>query len=240
MHSLLRREMTPAEASARLGCEESRITLYPEFVLEHVRNILAKNFTVLAGLFPPEEWEGIVREYFHTHPPDHYEMNANAARFPAFIHRLAGEGRFGIGAFHQELAEMEWQEWLAFSSPRRIPAPEDLGAPALNPTLTVLELSFPVVEYSDRWEEERVNGFPNGVPPVPGEKDPGIVFVFRHPRSQEAVVIRAADPHLFVFKVVHDAIPLDRAAPEAGIDLPGAESLMVDAEKTGLIILPRS
>lgn len=240
MHRLLRGEITPAEASARLGCEESRLALYPEFVLEHVRNILVKNFPALAGLLAAEDWEEIVREYFRTNPPDHYEMNANAARFPGFLHQLAEQGRFGIGEFHLELAELEWLGWLAFSSPKRIPLPAEVREPVLNPTLTVLELNFPVVEYLRSWEEERARGFPGGVPPVPEEKNGGIVFVFRHPGTHEAVEQRATDPGLFAFKVVHEGIPLDQAAEEAQIRRSEAESLLLDAEKTGFIVLPRS
>ncbi len=240
MHQLLRWEVTPAEASAMLGCEESRIALYPEFVLDHVRNILVKNFSALASLFSAEEWEGIVREYFRTNPPDHYEMNANAARFPAFLHQIAEQGRFGIGEFHLELAELEWLEWLAFSSPKEIPGPAEIREPVLNPTLTVLELNFPVVEYLRSWQEERTRGFPGGVPPIPEEKNRGIVFIFRHPRTHEAVEQRATDPELFAFKVIHEAIPLNQASEEAQISLSEAESLLLDVEKTGVIILPRS
>ena len=238
MHGLLRWEITPAEASTRLGCEESRIALYPEFVLEHVRSILAKNFAALAGLFSAEDWEEIVREYFRTHPPDHYEMNANAARFPAFLAQLAEQERFGIAEFHLELAELEWLEWVAFSTPKRIPAPAEIWDPMLNPTLTVLQLNFPVAEYLGRWEEERERGFPDGVPPVPKEKDGGMVFVFRHPKTHRAVVKRATDPDLFALKVVYESIPLNQAAEEARIRPSEAEALLLNAEKTGFVLLP--
>ena len=238
MHRLLRREISPAEASARLGCEEARIAPYPEFVLDHVRDILLKNFSVLAGLFAAEEWEAIVREYFQAHPPDHYERNANAAHFPSFLHAMAREGHFGIGEFHLELAEVEWQEWVAFSSPKRIPLSTEIQGPALNPTLTVLDLDFPVVTYMRIWEKERATGFPHGVPPVPGEKNGEIAFVFRHPQRQEAVVQRTRDTDLFAFKVIHDGIPLHQAAEEAGIDLSEARAILRDAEVTGLVILP--
>ena len=240
MHRLLRREITAAEAAAGLGCEESRIALYPEFVLAHVRDILAKNFSALAGLIPAEDWEGVVREYFRTNPPDHYEMNANAARFPGFLHRMAEQGRFGIGEFHLELAEVEWLEWVAFSSPKRIPAPAEIEEPTLNPTLSVLKLNFPVAEYLNAWEEARAGGFPAGCPSVPEEQGGGIVFVFRHPGTHEAHVRRATDPELFAFKVVQGAIPLAQAAEGARIGLAEAEALLLDAERTGLIILPRS
>lgn len=240
MHRLLRREITPAEASTRLGCEESRIALYPEFVLDHVRNVLVKNFTSLAGLCSAEDWEGIVKEYFRTNPPDHYELNANAARFPAFLQSLAEQGRFGLGEFHLELAEVEWLEWEVFSSPKEIPLPQEIREPVLNPTLAVLELKYPVVEYLRTWERGKARGFPAGVPPVPEEEDGGIVFVFRHPGTHEAVVQRATDPELFGFKVVHESIPLNQAAEEAHISLSEAESLLLDAAAKGLVILPHS
>jgi hypothetical protein len=238
MHRLLRWEITPAEASARLGCEESRIALYPEFVLDHVRNILVKNFSALASLFSAEEWEGIVREYFRTNPPDHYEMNANAARFPGFLHQVAEQGRFLIGEFHLELAEVEWLEWVTYSSPKRIPLPAQIEQPILNPTITVLELNFPVAEYLRTWEEELAKGFPEGVPQAPEKEQGGIVFVFRDPRTHEAVVWTATDPQLFAFKVVQDAIPLAQAAEEARIGLPEAEAILASAEKIGFVILP--
>jgi hypothetical protein len=239
MHRLLRWEITPAEASARLGCEEGRIALYPEFVLDHVRNILEKNFSALASLFSADEWDGIVREYFRTNPPDHYEMNANAARFPGFLHRMVEQGRVGIAEFHLELAEVEWLEWVAFSSPKKIPGPAEIEEPILNPTLTVLELNFPVAEYLRTWEGERAKGFPGGVPPVPEGEKGGIVFVFRHPGTHEAHVLRARDPELFALKVVQEAIPLNQAAEEARIGPPEAEAILVGAERMGFVILPR-
>ncbi len=238
MHRLLRREITPAEASARLGCEEDRIALYPEFVLDHVRNILVKNFPALASLFSSEEWEGIVREYFAAHPPDHYEMNANAARFPAFLHQMAEKGRFGILEFHLELAEVEWLEWTAFASPEKIPLPEEIREPMLNPTLTVLELKFPVVQYLRTWSRERARGFTGGVPPVPGEARGGIAFVFRHPGTHEAVVRETTDPDLFALKVVYESIPLERAAEEAHISVLQAKALLHHAQKAGFVLLP--
>jgi hypothetical protein len=238
MHRLLRGEITPADASTMLGCEESRIALYPEFVLDHVRNILVKDFPVLASLFSTEEWEAIVRQYFQTHPPDHYEMNANAARFPAFLQQMEEEGRLGIGEFHVELAEVEWQEWVIFSSPEKMPVSAEIRDRVLNPTLTVLELNFPVVEYLNIWEERRAKGFSEGVPPVPETSDGEIVFVFRHPSKHETVVQKATDSLLFVFKVVHDNVPLNEAAEEAQIGPPEAESMLMSAEEMGLIILP--
>jgi len=240
MHRLLRGEITPAEAAARLGCEEARIALYPEFVLDHVRDVLQKNFSALVSLFSAEQWEVIVREYFRTNPPDHYEMNANAARFTGFLHQMAEQGRFGIGEFHLELAEVEWLEWVAFSSPKRIPGPAEIEEPILNPTLTVLELNFPVAEYLRTWEEERAKGFPGGVPQVPEEEKGGIVFVFRHPGTHEAQVRRASDPELFAFKVIHEGIPLAQAAEEARIGLPEGEAILARAERTGFVILPYS
>ena len=237
MHRLLRREIAPGEAAARLGCPESRIALYPEFVLDHVRNILGKNFRVLASLLPSEAWEKIVMEYFRTTPPDHYEMNANAARFPEFLERMAGEGRFGIGRFHLELAEVEWLQWVVFSSPGRIPRPGAIRGFLVNPTLVVLELAFPVADCLTRWEQQDAMGFPQGVPAVPEEKDGGIVFIFRHPGTHEAVVKRATDPMLFAFKVAHENTPVDQAAEQARISRGEAESLLSSAVEAGFILL---
>jgi len=237
MHRLLRWEITPAEAAARLGCPESRIRPYPESVLDHVRNILAKNFPALASLFSTEVWEKMVLEYFRRYPPHHYEMNANAARFPEFLHSMAEEGRFGIGEFHLELAAVEWMQWVVFSSPEKIPVPGEIRGLLVNPTLAVLQLSFPVADYLRRWEEESAKGFPRGVPPVPEEEDGGIVFVFRHPGTHEPVVQRATDPELFAFKVAHESIPLPQAAEEARISLREAESMLSSAGKAGFILL---
>lgn len=238
VHQLLRGEISAAEASQQIGNDESRLAVYHRFVSGHVRNVLEKNFAVLVSLFPKQAWDSIVPEYFRSHPSDSYELNANGAQFPRFLSQWADDPRFGITDFHLELAELEWREWVVYSTLKEIPSPDEIEAPTLNPTLIVMQLEYPVVEYVFRWRDEQEGGFPDGVPPIPEEKNPGVVFLFRHPSTHNPVIRRARDRMLFAFKVVHDAIPLEDAAQAAGIAVEDGESMVRDAADEGLVILP--
>ncbi len=238
VHQLLRGEISAAEASEQLGNDESRLAIYHRFVSGHVRNVLEKNFAVLVSLFPKQVWDMIVPEYFRSHPSDSYELNANGAQFPRFLSQWADDPRFGITGFHLELAELEWREWVVYSTLKSIPSPEEIDAPVLNPTLIVMELEYPVVEYVFLWREEQAKGFPDGVPAIPETENPGVVFLFRHPTTHNPVLRRARDPMLFAFKVVHDAIPLEEAVAAAGITVEDGEALLCDAADQGLVILP--
>ena len=52
MHKLLRGEMAATEAARILGAPVERVAIYQDFVRNHIRNALAKNYEVLADLLP--------------------------------------------------------------------------------------------------------------------------------------------------------------------------------------------
>jgi hypothetical protein len=230
-HALLRGEASAEQTAARLDQPTVRVRAYRDFVRGHVEEVLQKNYAALAGVLGRRRWDTVVELYFRRHPPRNYELNANAAELRAMLADLVREGALGITELHRELAELEWQEWVVYADERQIPAPQELGAPALNPTLVVLDCSHPVSEYLDDLRE-------SDRPPSPPDAAPEQVLVFREPASGLAVYYRADEALLFAVKMVHEAVPAAEAARRAGLSVQRVEAILRSAVEIGLVIEP--
>ena len=234
MHRMLRGEIEPGQAARLLNAPENRLAAYARFVRQHVRTALEKNFTVLPKLIGGV-WNQLVDSYFRKHPPRDYELNAAAADFRGFLARLVEEGRYGLTAFHVELAELEWQEWLAYSSEEVVPTPEQVDRPTLNPTLAILDLVYPAADFLDAFRESGDRMAENDASMEP---DPQTVFVFRQPRSMNAVFYKADASLLFAFKVVHERLGREEAAIQSGLPATDVSGILARASRLGLIVLP--
>jgi hypothetical protein len=237
MHELLRGEATPEETGKALGgAPPERLAAYQGFVRGHIEGILTKAFPTLAELVGHCAWHAVGREFFRDVPPADYELNACAEAFPAWLSARIEAGESDLSEFHVEVAELHLAEFAAFADEARIPAPGDLDAPTLNPTLRVLELTYPVAEFVARWRRREREG----APPVPAEPAPEVVFVFREPGGFRHRFERADDNLLFAFKVVHDGVPLAEAAEAAGAPEALVRQVLGEAAEAGLVILPET
>lgn len=235
LHEVLRGAADPAVAHRRLGLDPARVAFYQETVFEHVRDVLDKNYGVLAAVLGPERFDALVAEYFAEVPATAFELNENAAPFREFLAVRAEVGTYGLTEAHLELAELEWQEFAVYVSEATIPEPSAISAPQINPTLTILQLDYPVADFLDAWREAGDSG---SRPHLPADPAPQLVFVLRHPETDNALFFEATDALLFAFKVSHDGLSVQEAAEQAGV----ADSLVLaalqDAANWGLVILP--
>lgn len=236
VHQVLRGQREVARTARELGIPERRLAVYASFVRQHVRTAVEKNHSVLAALLAGPLWEALLDGYFRSHPPTAYELNEAAAGFRDFLAAEATAGR--LLPFHLELAELEWQEWVAYGHPARIPGEEEVTRPILNPTLCVLQFQYAVSGFVEAWREAEREGRP-GRPEVPTRPSPETVLVFRDPASDLAHFYRASDALLFSLKVVVDGMDIPEAAAIAGVSESVVRDLLDRAASIGLIVLPR-
>lgn len=237
VHRLLRGEIDALEASRLLGAPENRLAVYAGFVKQHVRTALEKNYTALGPVLGRDTWDELVDRYFREHPPGDYELNAAASGFRAFLQGLVEKGLYGLNRFHLELAELEWQEWAVYASEVALPRPGDLTGPVLNPTLVILDLDHPVVDYLDAFR--RRDDARDPVPPTP-EPSRQTVFVFRHPVTLKNAYLKADTRDLFAFKMVHDGLTVAEAVREAGLAEDTVRGILDGAVRAGLVLAPET
>jgi DNA-directed RNA polymerase specialized sigma24 family protein len=235
MHKLLRGEMPPAEAARILGAPVERVAIYQHFVRSHISNALLKNYEVLADLLPDAEWEALVESYFKAYPALEFELNANARQFCAYLAEVGHDVGPFLTEFHREVAQLEWSEWLVYSTREEIPSFSEVTEPILNPTLIILEFTHPVGSFVDAWRQAKRHG--DSRPSIPGSEQQR-VFVLREPTSLLAMFLPASDRHLFAFKMVHEGVSIPDAAQMAGADEATVRSILTDAADAGLVILP--
>jgi len=235
MHKLLRAELSPAEAAAILNAPVERVAIYQDFVRNHIRNALAKNYEVVADLLPDQEWDALVESYFAAHPALDFELNANAGRFCEHLADVGPAVAPSLQDFHREVAELEWSEWLVYSTREEIPSLSAVTGPLLNPTLIILEFNYPVADFVAAGRQARSQGEDGPEFPAPAAQ---MVFVLRDPDSLLAMFLPASDRHLFAFKLVHDEISITDAAELADVDEATVRTILVEAAADGLVILP--
>lgn len=266
MHGMLRGESSPhAVATGWMGAygadaAAKRLRLYQGFVHGHIREALEKNYTVLAALLPPPVWERLVNAFFQRFPADTHELNDCARAFPEFVQTCCDEPAWEgvLGDVHVEVADLEWQEWVAYATQVEVPTLDHVLQPIINPTLTVLSCAYPLREFmtaARHWmaaQEEHATAHGeaargdqldhamHGPPAWPTEQQPEILFVMRHPKTLSNTFVRADEPLMFAFKMVHDGLSVADAAAAGQISESQVMDLLVDAARLGVVILPRA
>lgn len=233
MHALLRGELSPEQAAASLGAPVERVAIYQDFVRDHVRTLLEKNYQVTAEVMGSGAWEALVRRFFETRPARHYELNANAEALVELIDECIARGSDEIVPFHRDLATLEWTEWLVYADRAEMPEPSRLDRAVLNPTLVILSLAWPVSGFVQAWRAAKDAATR---PPLPSAPDPEQVFVYRD--RGLARFVRADPGLLFAFKIAHDGLTVAQAADLSGLDPVTVAAVVRQASEAGVVILP--
>lgn len=132
------------------GVEVRRMAVYQELFFNNIQGVLESGFPVLHSLYPEEEWQRLVRDFFHHHPcssPFFIEIPQ------AFVEYLFSDYR-GVPTdppFLQELAHYEWIE-LDLSIAEEEPVWDDSSQaqdplqsiPICSPLVRVLHYHYPV------------------------------------------------------------------------------------------------
>ncbi len=172
----------------------------------------------------------LAQAYALATPPSSWELNRASERFAEFL-----EARDGVHPFLAALARFEWECFAAYVDPARIPAPEAIEAPTVNPTVRALVFDVPIV----RWVlDDDAEGDPSTIAFPEPLDTPETVLIFRRPEREITAYYRASDDLLFALKVAFEAIPLEEAAAATGRSVETCQGLLERAAEIGLILLP--
>ncbi len=266
LHAALRGDRPVDAVAAELGLPPARVELYRRFLRAHVVGVLNKDFPLVREALPAATWERLTDAFYRAHPAESVELNRAAEAFPAFVEAMvaaaatgpAGDGarspRFpGLTPFHASLAAFEWAEFVSYTHPGRVPAHGEVSAPALNPTLSVVSLPVPVVEFvvnSLKRPRDPGDGTERPAAPPPSSGDgPELVLFFRPPpppgsagtyagETDRVAFYRATDDLLFALKVTYDGLDPAAAAAAAGLDPTAAVQAVSRAAAIGLVLVP--
>lgn len=243
IHSLLRAEKSPEVLAKELDVDVKRLSIYPSFIKGHIIRMIDRSFKSLKSLFDAKSWESLTDKYFREYPADDWRYYRCVEHFPEFIQGLKSLPDFKIQDFHVELAQFEWTELMVYSSEIILPKKNEIRSRQLNPTLAVLSLNYPVVNFVNC---ERAESLSKNEEHWMKEKNyleklsaPKTVFFFRSPKTQYAVYTQATDRELFAFKMVHDDISEKEAAKLSGQTLAVIQSVLKESVQLGLILAPK-
>jgi hypothetical protein len=140
----------PGIHPAPADVEDRRMAIYRRLFFRNISNFLAKSFPVLRTLYSSDDWNVMVRDFYHGH-------RAHTPLFPEipreFLQWLEhrGEARDADPPFMLELAHYEWVEIALDLDPRELaeftpPRAGDLldGCPVLSPLAWPLSYAWPV------------------------------------------------------------------------------------------------
>ncbi|MFC1610253.1 putative DNA-binding domain-containing protein [Myxococcota bacterium] len=238
LHEVLRGAIPASEGARRLDVDETRLAAYQRFVKAHIESVLEKNYTTFKAVIGVDVWRRLVDQFFERYPADDYELNACVRNFPEYVAHLAEEQKHGLGEVHVELVDFEQREFAVYADEVEIPAPDELTAPVINPTINILQVSYPIGSFVSQWRAWE-DGRASEPPAVPKESEAETVFVLRHPKSLRHVYVTANDVLLFAFKVVHDDLTVDQAAARARTAVGDVTTALREAKRVGLVILPQ-
>lgn len=127
------------------------------------------------------KWEDVVCDYLETYPPEHYNLNRTASRFPQYLSNSKWTARY---PFIVELADYEWLEMelleqntkVAVTSSISFTKPEEFEthAPLINPVLAIRKYAYPIPTLAERLQATHTKR--KTVPQVRTH-----VVVYRHP-----------------------------------------------------------
>jgi hypothetical protein len=235
MHRMLRGQAGAEETAALLGADARRLGLYRDFVADHVTSALADNFVYTRALLGPA-WDGLAADYFHSRAPRHWELNTSGEEFADYLEARRAAGHPALQPFHVVVAQFEWEEWLAYAHEARIPAPAELSAPALNPTLAVLEAPYALIDFLAAHKRELSPAL--ALPPL--LPAPQTTLVFRHPVELIAHAVVADPPLLLAMKMAASAVSVAEAAAATGQSAAVIAAALAGAAARGVIILPEN
>ncbi len=240
LHALLRGTEKPKDWTSYFKTTPRRLSIYPRFVKGHVMKFLSENFLSLKTLFDEVTWKKILDQYFKEYPPTHWRLFRCAEAFPSFIQNLREQNLYDIQDFHVELSEFEWMEAVIYHEEERIPSISDLQEPLVNPTLTILNTVYPLVQFANvtrskensseekEWIQNRkyLNRF----------DQEQIIFLFRNPMTLVLNYCIPTDRMLLAVKIVHEKISLQEVAQAVGENISAIHDALEAAMSQGLLI----
>jgi uncharacterized protein len=201
----------------------TRVALYGEFVVAHVRGVMQKLYPLVRACVGPERWEQLMRGYTATRPARHFELNQVGEAFPAFVADVAVPQ--GLPEFLPALARFEWADWAVYASPEQ-PA-ERVERLTVNPTLTVLQHPFKLCAYVRS----------KGEAPAPAAGDE-LALLWRHPQQLNTFFMAAHERALLVLKMAVEGLSAGGVAAATGVAEEDVRRAVEECARDGLILTP--
>ncbi len=162
--------------------DEKGIRLYAELLRIGHQDLMASVFPGCASLIG-DQWPQTVDDYLEHYPPDHYNLNRAAQRFPQYLAAF-GERFLRRYPFLVELADYEWLELELIEHPgvvmtcphQPLASPEQFERwrPVVNPVLVVRRYRYPITGIVEQLAEGLA--LPDDLAPAPAT-----VIVYRDP-----------------------------------------------------------
>lgn len=140
-----------------------------------------------------KHWRATVEDYLKVFPPNHYNFNRLAQRFPQY---LAEYGNLKKHPYIAELAEYEWLELELMEDQRKVStgncvdlsSPEQVLSlrPVVNPVLVLKQFKYPIAKIVD-WLEQDAR-LPRRV-----KADSGYMAIFRNAQTFECKFLELGD-----------------------------------------------
>ncbi len=240
MHQLLRGEKSPEEVAEIFGADPNRLAIYQGFVKGHIAKTLEKNYCLLKRTILPEIWKKLVDQYFTKYPALDWRLNESTEKFPFFLQDSLSQKDLQLNEFHVELAKFEWEEVNIFNTDATIPSPTQIDQLILNPTISILQFTYPIAEFVKQIRVGKKNKWLEEKKFFEEREQEEIVFLFRNLQTYRCNFLQGNDNILFAFKVVHENLSLSQAAEATGQEISIIKQIIREVSQTGLIILPKN
>jgi hypothetical protein len=160
------------------------VELYAQLLKFGHHDVMQSIYPLCAKLLG-KSWESIVDDYLEANPPDHFNLNRSAKRFPQYVESALSNytKRFPYLA---ELADYEWIEMemleinkdLPQSDLEKLETPEQftIYSPVVNPAMITRHYQYPIIAIAERIEASKHKP----VKVKPGASD---VVVYRSPQT---------------------------------------------------------
>jgi hypothetical protein len=148
--------------------EAELLNLFDPKGLKVYRRLLKDNWQdTLESIYPfsqkiiGDEWTDVIARYVKTFPPEHFNLNQLAKKFPLYL----SQHEKHLPVFLSELADYEWLELEIIEYPAKVDnaqrsAPATVEdflelSPSVNPTLSIRDYSFEIMEIAKVAEQDK-------------------------------------------------------------------------------------
>ena len=236
MHSVLRGEAEAADVALRLGVNADRLTIYRDFVAEHIDGALTKIYPMVRALLGTQRSKALGADFFQRHPPSHWELNRCVEPFARYLDARASE-HGDVDPFLVALARYEWEEFEVYMHPANV-VTSAFDQLAVNPTLSILSFPYALAPFVVAAAQLGPTDPPLSLDTVlpPRLSRDVLTLIFRKPVTHAVAYYHGSDDLLFAIKVVHAGLRLQDAAEQAGATLVDATAALDHAKAIGLLV----
>lgn len=145
-------------AAAPADIDRRGVELYSTLLQYGHQDVMRSIYPFCAKIIG-SKWEDVVSDYIETYPPQHYNLNRMASRFPRYLSENGAKWTAKY-PFIVELADYEWLEMELLEQDTKIQVspsisfskPEEFEShgPLINPVLAIRKYNYPIPTLAER------------------------------------------------------------------------------------------